>query len=86
MEGKNIVTGSYGEVVYAIRGFGSEKFSVEPTTGLITVAACGRRGTACLDYETQKTFSLIYTATDGGGQVRKQIRRKNDKKSSIEVY
>ena len=65
--------------MYAIRGFGSEKFSVGPTTGLITVAACGRRGTACLDYETQKTFSLIYTATDGGGQVRKQIEGQRER-------
>ena len=64
-----LYSGSYGEVVYAIRGFGKEKFSVGPTTGLITVAACGRRGTACIDYETQKRFSLIYTATDGGGQI-----------------
>ena len=67
--------GSYGEILYSIRGFGSEKFSVKPETGEIMVAACGAEneiipagGQSCLDYEDRQTFSLTYTATDGGGQ------------------
>ena len=38
------------------------------------MAACGAdneiipRGEACLDFEERQTFSLTYTATDGGGQ------------------
>ena len=67
-------SGSYGEIIYSIRGFGSEKFFVIPETGEIYVAACGAEneiiplGNSCLDYETQKSFSLTYTATDGGDQ------------------
>jgi len=67
-------SGSYGEILYSIKGFGSEKFHVLPETGEITVASCGAdneiipRGASCLDYEDRKSFSLTYTATDGGGQ------------------
>ena len=69
-------SGSNGEILYSIKGFGSEKFSVKPETGEIVVAACGAeneiiesfQGESCLDYEERKTFSLTYTATDGGGQ------------------
>ena len=67
-------SGSFGEIIYSIKGFGSEKFSVVPETGEIIVAACGADnqitpyGESCLDYEDRKTFSLTYTATDGGGQ------------------
>ena len=60
-------SGSYGEILYTIKGFGSEKFSVRPETGEILVAACGS-SLSCLDYEERKTFSLTYKATDGGGQ------------------
>ena len=63
-------SGSYGEILYTIKGFGSEKFRVRPETGEILVAACGssRSSLSCLDYEDRKTFSLTYKATDGGGQ------------------
>jgi len=67
-------SGSYGEILYSIKGFGSEKFHVRPETGDISVASCGAeneiipRGASCLDYEDRKSFSLTYTATDGGGQ------------------
>lgn len=67
-------SGSYGEILYSIKGFGSEKFHVRPETGEISVASCGSeneiipRGASCLDYEDRKSFSLTYTATDGGGQ------------------
>ena len=66
--------GSFGEILYSIKGFGSEKFNVRPETGEIMVAACGAEneiiplGKSCLDYEDRQTFSLTYTATDGGGQ------------------
>jgi len=67
-------SGSYGEILYSIKGFGSEKFQVLPETGDISVASCGAEneiiptGKSCLDYEDRKSFSLTYTATDGGGQ------------------
>ena len=58
------------------QGFGSEKFSVVPETGEITVAGCGAENEiipgpglqSCLDYEDRKSFSLTYTGSDGGGQ------------------
>ena len=80
-------SGSNGEVFYSIKGFGSEKFYVQAETGEIMVAACGRSleegGTSCLDWESEKTFSLTYTATDGGGQtttsnLQIRIEDKND--------
>ena len=66
-------------MTYELKGFGAEKFKVDPVSGEISVG-CGSedespprrrfgRGASCLDYETRKTYSLIYTATDGGGQV-----------------
>ena len=51
------------------------------------VAACGRSlaegGSSCLNWETGKSFSLTYTATDGGGQttttnLQVRIEDKND--------
>ena len=63
-------SGNYGEVLYSLKGFGSEKFYVQAETGEIKVAACGRSledgGTSCLDWETEQSFSLTYKATDGG--------------------
>ena len=68
------------QVTYELKGFGAEKFKVDPVSGEISVG-CGSedesppprrrfgRVASCLDYETRKTYSLIYTATDGGGQV-----------------
>ena len=60
----------FGQIEYALRGFGAERFHVNNITGEIFVNGCGRQiARACLDFETQKTYSLIYTGTDGGGQV-----------------
>ena len=60
----------FGQVEYDLRGFGAERFKVNNITGEIFVNGCGRQiQRACLDFETQKTYSLIYTGTDGGGQV-----------------
>lgn len=63
-------SGNFGQVEYALRGFGAERFHVNNVTGEIFVNGCGRQiARACLDFETQRTYSLIYTGTDGGGQV-----------------
>lgn len=52
---------------YSLKGFGSEKFVVNPTTGEIVLARCTGLE-YCLDYETQASYSLTYSATDGGGK------------------
>ena len=63
-------SGSFGQVVYALRGFGADKFRVNSETGELFVNDCGADFlVACLDYETQKTYAMTYTATDGGGQI-----------------
>ncbi|KAK0090985.1 hypothetical protein PV326_003908 [Microctonus aethiopoides] len=55
-------SGSYGELTYTLRGFGSDKFRTDSTNGGIWVAKS-------LDYETQKSYSLTMEARDGGGRV-----------------
>ncbi len=62
-------SGRFGQVEYALRGFGADKFRVNPETGELFVDSCGNDVIPCLDYETQKTFALTYTGTDGGGQI-----------------
>ena len=73
-------SGSFGEITYSLKGFGAEKFAVDPVSGEIAVAVCGDASneianspssstTTCLDYETQTSYALTYTATDGGGQM-----------------
>ena len=63
-------SGDFGQVEYALRGFGADKFRVNPETGDLYVSECGAEFlVACLDYETQRTFALTYTGTDGGGQI-----------------
>lgn len=57
----------YGKIDYSVRGFGAEKFRVDKDTGEIFIAECGHD--TCLDYEVQKSYSLTYTATDGGGKI-----------------
>ncbi|KAB7498891.1 Cadherin-23 [Armadillidium nasatum] len=61
-------SGSFGDVTYSIKGFGSEKFLVNSTSGAISVAPCGIRA-ACLDFEHQNLYSLTLSGTDGGGRV-----------------
>ncbi|XP_037778261.1 cadherin-23-like [Penaeus monodon] len=60
-------SGVFGEISYALKGFGAEKFRVDERSGDIYIANCGID--VCLDYERQKTYSLTYSATDGGGKV-----------------
>ncbi|XP_035214777.1 cadherin-related family member 1-like [Stegodyphus dumicola] len=60
-------SGDFGKVTYAIKGFGSDKFQVIPNTGEIIVSNCDK--SSCLDYESQKSYSLTYEAADGGGRV-----------------
>ncbi|XP_076056440.1 cadherin-87A-like [Oratosquilla oratoria] len=60
-------SGVFGTVRYSLKGFGAEKFLVDEMSGEISVASCRRE--ICLDYETQKTYSLTYSAMDGGGKV-----------------
>ncbi len=63
-------SGNFGQVEYALRGFGADKFRVNAETGELFVNDCGADFlVACLDYETQKTYAMTYTATDGGGQI-----------------
>ena len=62
-------SGRFGQVEYALKGFGAEKFRVDEITGEIFVASCGESIKYCLDFETQKSYALTYTATDGGNQV-----------------
>ncbi|KAK8401064.1 hypothetical protein O3P69_002684 [Scylla paramamosain] len=60
-------SGIFGEIRYSLKGFGAEKFRVDEEKGDIYVANCGVE--TCLDYERQATYSLTYSATDGGGKV-----------------
>ncbi len=65
-------SGRFGQVEYELKGFGAERFDVDPITGEITVKSCGgpdRPDANCLDYESQTSYALTFTATDGGGQV-----------------
>nr|XP_003700747.1 PREDICTED: cadherin EGF LAG seven-pass G-type receptor 2 [Megachile rotundata]XP_012134616.1 PREDICTED: cadherin EGF LAG seven-pass G-type receptor 2 [Megachile rotundata] len=59
---KDYDSGSYGELTYVLRGFGSDKFVTDFKTGGIIVAKA-------LDYETQRSYSLTMEAIDGGGRV-----------------
>ena len=79
---KYICLGSYGEVVYSIRGFGSEKFSVSPTTGEITVASCGIRE----DTKTnRKIFSFLLIDTFEMESM-KEIQHKKRTNHIIKLY
>jgi hypothetical protein len=60
-------SGEFGELRYELRGFGSDRFSVNATTGDLSVGLCGIN--SCLDYEEQDTYTLTYTAIDGGGRI-----------------
>ena len=61
-------SGRFGQVEYELRGFGAERFQVNSKTGEISVNRCGRE-LICIDYENRKSYSLIYSGKDGGGQV-----------------
>ena len=56
-------SGRFGQIQYTLRGFGADKFKVNPDTGEVSVNDCGAidQARTCLDYETQKTYALTYT-------------------------
>ena len=55
-------------------GSGSDKFSVNPKTGVISVQPCPTPGMAtCLDYEQTKAYFLSYSATDNNGSGKKSV-------------
>ncbi|MCL4117088.1 UNVERIFIED_CONTAM: hypothetical protein GTU68_057246, partial [Idotea baltica] len=61
-------SGVFGNMSYSVKGFGSEKFLVNSSTGEISVAPCGAQS-ACLDFEHQNLYSLTFSSTDGGGRI-----------------
>ncbi|XP_053214575.1 cadherin-23-like [Panonychus citri] len=73
-------SGSFGRLTYTLKGFGSDKFTINSVTGEISVADCSldaiqtspsigsEKEVECLDYEVQPSYSLRVEATDGGGK------------------
>lgn len=64
-------SGAFGEtgLVYSLLGNGAEKFFVNPSSGVVTVAACETPGNGnCLDFETRLSYFLSYQATDAHGK------------------
>ncbi|KAI1297890.1 Cadherin-87A [Halotydeus destructor] len=54
---------------YSLFGNGAQLFSVNPTTGAITVADCLTPGTGnCIDFEARQSYFLSFQASDGFGQ------------------
>lgn len=58
-------------LIYQLVGTGNKKFSVNPETGTISVADCPNAAdnhtvtvASCLDFEAQKTYDLLYMASD----------------------
>lgn len=54
-------SGDFGVIEYVLKGFGSENFYVDKTTGILYV----RHG---VDFEFQSMYSLTVVAVDGGGR------------------
>lgn len=54
-------SGEFGVIEYVLKGFGSENFYVNKTTGVLYV----RHG---VDFEFQNMYSLTIAAVDGGGR------------------
>ncbi|XP_015781899.1 cadherin-23 [Tetranychus urticae] len=73
-------SGAFGRITYSLKGFGSDKFSIDSESGEISVADCSpetaksysgsglNKDIECLDYEAQPSYSLRVEATDGGGK------------------
>ncbi|PSN50227.1 hypothetical protein C0J52_07794 [Blattella germanica] len=61
----DIDSNEYGNIVYAIKGFGAEKFYTKPKEGGLYVA----KSSIGLDYEAEKSYSLTFEARDGGGRI-----------------
>ncbi|XP_059471449.1 cadherin-23 [Neocloeon triangulifer] len=60
-------SGDFGKIHYSLQGFGADRFSTDFIKGGIYLAKnCPLNG--CVDYETQKSYSLTLTAKDGGGK------------------
>jgi hypothetical protein len=55
-------SGEFGDagLVYQLIGTGSKRFTVNNRTGEIFVGKCFNSSAPCLDYETQKTYDLLY--------------------------
>ncbi|XP_053673187.1 protocadherin-16 [Anopheles nili] len=53
--------GMFGQLTYAVKGFGAEFFRTHPSEGGLYVERQ-------LDYEEQKSYSLALVARDGGGR------------------
>ncbi|CAL4115826.1 unnamed protein product, partial [Meganyctiphanes norvegica] len=63
-------TGIFGQdgIQYSLYGNGAEKFEVDTTSGVVTVAFCDTPGQGnCLDFETRPTYFLSFQATDANG-------------------
>lgn len=52
-------SGNNGLLTYSLRGTGIEKFNVDPSTGLVTLAQT-------LDYENTPAYQLLFRAQDNG--------------------
>lgn len=59
-------SGPFGKLSYSMKGYGSERFTVDKDTGRIGIGSCAG---SCLDYETVPNYSFTYQAQDGGGKV-----------------
>lgn len=47
-------------IVYSLEGEGSDKFNIDPRSGVVTVASCPLPGTAaCLDYESKHQYKIL---------------------------
>lgn len=55
--------GEFGEVLYRVTGEGSDRFTVNETSGVLTVSQCE---VTCLDAETSSLYSLTFEAQDAG--------------------
>lgn len=56
-------SGNNALLTYSLRGTGIEKFNVDPTTGLVTLAQT-------LDYESTPAYQLLFRARDNGSPSR----------------
>ena len=65
LDAVDLDSGDLGRLRYDVHGFGADRFAVNETTGDLHVGFCGLK--TCLDYEEQDSYTLTYTATDGGG-------------------
>lgn len=56
-------------LMYSLLGNGADKFHVDPSSGVVTVAACETPGRGnCLDFEARPAYFLSYQATDDRGR------------------